>query len=170
MKNMDSYKTTDADEIFHARDRTGIIVGLYKDSTSIPDGFTASVLHNQASLNEQMNTGIFNLIKPDQIYAFSSENDACTGNAFYCGSWWYEGYCPDDICQEYGIKPLYKRFLWVVSINTTDGVPYAQAARLDTHQAINLQLEEQHLTNAYLCKSKAEAERLRKIINAMSHQ
>ena len=83
MKNMDSYKTTDADEIFHARDRTGIIVGLYKDSTSIPDGFTASVLHNQASLNEQMNTGIFNLIKPDQIYAFSSEKDACTGNAFY---------------------------------------------------------------------------------------
>lgn len=167
---MDSYKTTDADEILHARDRAGIIVGLYKDGASIPDGFTASVLHNQASLNEQMNNGIFNLIKPNQIYVFSSENDACTGNAFCCGSWWDKGYCPDDICEEYGIKPLYRRFLWVVSINTIDGMPHARAVRLDTHQAINLQLEEQHLTNAYLCKSKAEAEKLRETINTMSHK
>lgn len=170
MENKERYTTTDADEIMHARDRTGIIVGLYRDNASIPDGFTASVLHNQASLNEQMETGIFNLIKSEQVYAFSSEKDACTGNAFYCGSWWDKGYCPDDICEEYGIKPLYRRFLWVVSIDTIDGALYAQAARLDTHQAINLQLAEQHLTNAYLCKSKAEVERLRKIINAMSHQ
>lgn len=170
MKIKEKYNTADADKILRARDRAGIIVGLYKDNTSISDGFTASVLHNQASLNEQINSGIFNLIKPDQIYAFSSENDACTSNAFYCGSWWDEGYCPDDICEEYGIKPLYGRFLWVISINTIDGVPYARAAQLDSHQAINLQFEEQHLTNAYLCKSKAEAEKLRKTINTMSHK
>lgn len=151
------------------RKRIGIIVAMYKKDEAIPDSCSATVLHNQTPINEQLQTDIIGEINPDSVYAYQSREDALSSSAFYSGDWWSKGYYPDDMCDDWGITPLFRRHLWVISINTIDGVPHAQAARLDTHQAINLQLEEQHLMNAYLCKSKAEAKRLAAIINANSY-
>lgn len=157
-------------DVLHNRRRIGIIAALYKDDDTIPDSCSASVLHNQASLNEQLKTDFIGMIGPDRAFAYPSEEAALTSSAFYFGDWWSEGYYPEDMCEDWGIKPLYRRYLWVVSIGITDGVPYAHAARLDTHHAINIQLEERHLTNAYLCKSKAEAERFAEAINGNTNK
>ena len=169
MSYRDSYSCSEKLDVFQNRRRIGIIAALYKDDGTVPDSCSASVLHNQVSLNEQLKTDLIGTIDPDRVFAYPSEEAALTSSAFYFGDWWDEGYYPDDMCEDRGIKPLYRRYLWVVSIDTIDGVPHAQATRLDTHHAINIQLEEQHLRNAYLCKSKSEAERLAAIINANSY-
>ena len=154
-------KEKDYEEFIHERKRRGIIVSLYKDNALIPDSCSASVLHNQEPLNSQLNSNIFAMIKPDYVYAYSSEEDARTSRAFYDN--YYEAndcYYPEDLCADYGVTPLYRRYLWVVSIDTANGKLRARTAKLDTRHAINLQLEEKQLANAYLCASKAEAELL----------
>lgn len=152
------------------RKRMGIIVALYKDEGTIPDSCSASVLHNQSSLNEQLKTDFIGQINPDRVVAYSSEEAALTSRAFYPSDCWNEGYYPEDMCEEWCIEPLYNTHLWIVSIDDVDTTPHAHAARLDTQKAINLQLEEQHLTNAYLCKSKSEAEKLVERINANTNE
>ena len=151
---------TNADAIFRIRHRAGIIVSLCKDDAVIPDSLTASVLHNQAPLNEQMRSEVFALIKPDRVFAYSSEEAALCSSAFFYGDWWNEGYYPEDLCREWDITPIYSRYLWIVSINTDARVPYARTVRLDAHQAINAQFTDHRLTKVYLCCSKAEAESL----------
>lgn len=158
------YNSSERPDLFRDRKRMGVIVALYRDDRTIPDSCSAAVLHNQAPLNEQLKTDFIGMVDPDWVFAYSSEEDARTSAAFYFGDWWSESYCPDDMCEDWGIKPLYRRYLWVVSIGIADGILHAHAVRLDSHHAINIQLEKQHLTNAYLCKSKAEAEALAKSI------
>lgn len=152
------------------RKRMGIIVALHKDDGTIPDSCSASVLHNLSSLNTQLKTDFIGMINPDRVFAYPSEEAALASRAFYSSDWWNEGYYPEDMCEEWCVEPLFNRHFWIVSIDIVDSTPRAYAARLDTHHAINLQLEEQHLTNAYLCKSKSEAEKLVEKINANTNK
>ena len=159
-------KEKDYARFIRERKRKGIIVSLYKDNAFIPDSCNASVLHNQETLNSQLNSNIFAIIKPDFVFAYSTEEDARTSRAFYDNH--YEendSYYPEDLCADYGISPLYRRYLWVVSIDTVSGKLRARTAKLDSHHALNLQLEEKQLANAYLCASQAEAELLARNCN-----